>query len=434
MSKIQLFNSPEFGAVRALMIDGEPWFVGRDAVTALGYTNAYYFLKNHVSVRNMRVLLKSEIDIPELSTYGLTVINESGLYSLILSSKLPSAKRFKRWITAEVLPALIGSETAASEDAEAVEEPEVFNGNGEQEEEYMNKIQVFSNTEFGKIRTLMIDGEPWFVGKDVASVLGYVDVNKALAMHVDGDDKKLNDKTSLSFGQRGATLINESGLYSLILSSKLPSAKRFKRWITSEVLPTLRKNGTYTLAAAEETAEEPKPKPRATRPLTSDDYIKAADIISRCRNTRLAIAMDLLEKAGLDLPKIPVSTAAAMDEPSAFDTERTRAQMKREMQIMEFVQRKVPCDWSSWSLDRRKKFWQDYENGENDGIELVDRDRICAVEIWQELFGKPSKDLKNINAREINAILAHMAGFEKTKNPVWCGPYKSQRAFIIVEF
>lgn len=303
----------------------------------------------------------------------------------------------------------------------------------------MNKIQIFSNTEFGKMRTVMIDGEPWFVGKDVAEALGYGNGNSksksianAIKDHVDAEDKGVT-KMMTPGGTQQVTIINESGLYSLILSSKLPSAKRFKRWITSEVLPTLRKNGTYTLAAAEENIEAPKPKSRATRPLTSDDYLKAADIISRCRNTRLAIAMDLLEKAGLDLPKIPVPTAA-MDEPSAFAADRTRAQMEREMQIMEFVQRKVPSDWSSWPLDRRKKFWQDYENGENNDIELVERDRICAMEIWQELFGKPSKDLKNINAREINAILAHMAGFEKTKSPVWCGPYKTQRAFIIVEF
>lgn len=110
----------------------------------------------------------------------------------------------------------------------------------------MNELQIFENTEFGKVRTVTIDNEPFFVGKDVAAILGYSDVNKAIAMHVDSEDKKLNDKTSPSFGQRGATLINESGLYSLILLSKLPSAKRFKRWVTSEVLPTLRKTGQYT--------------------------------------------------------------------------------------------------------------------------------------------------------------------------------------------
>lgn len=109
----------------------------------------------------------------------------------------------------------------------------------------MDDIQIFQNDEFGAIRTIEIDGEPWFVGKDVADALGYVDTNKAVAMHVDEEDKKLNDKTSSSFGQRGATLINESGLYSLVLSSKLPTAKKFKRWVTSEVLPAIRKHGVY---------------------------------------------------------------------------------------------------------------------------------------------------------------------------------------------
>jgi antirepressor, phage associated len=110
------------------------------------------------------------------------------------------------------------------------------------------EVTVFKNLvhpEFGELRTVEIDGEPWFVGKDVAAALGYADVNKAVAMHVENEDKKLNDKSSPSFGQRGATLINESGLYSLILSSKLPSAKEFKHWVTSEVLPSIRKNGAY---------------------------------------------------------------------------------------------------------------------------------------------------------------------------------------------
>lgn len=94
-----------------------------------------------------------------------------------------------------------------------------------------NVIQTFVNEEFGTVRTLMRDGQPWFVGKDVAYILGYSDLNKAIAMHVDDEDKKLNDKTSSSFGQRGATLINESGFYSLVLASRLPNAKKFKRWV-----------------------------------------------------------------------------------------------------------------------------------------------------------------------------------------------------------
>jgi anti-repressor protein len=116
----------------------------------------------------------------------------------------------------------------------------------------MNEIQVFENAEFGKVRTVMLDGEPYFVGRDVARVLGYSDGNKAIAMHVDNEDKKLNDKTSSSFGQRGAHLINESGMYSLILSSKLPSAKKFKHWVTSEILPAIRKTGRYQISTMEE--------------------------------------------------------------------------------------------------------------------------------------------------------------------------------------
>lgn len=109
----------------------------------------------------------------------------------------------------------------------------------------MNELKIFENPAFGKVRVVEQGGEPWFVGKDVAEILGYSDLNKAVAMHVDDDDKKLNDKTSPSFGQRGTTLINESGLYSLVLSSKLPDAKKFKHWVTSEVLPAIRKTGGY---------------------------------------------------------------------------------------------------------------------------------------------------------------------------------------------
>ena len=109
----------------------------------------------------------------------------------------------------------------------------------------MNELQIFKNDEFGQIRTVVIENEPYFVGKDVAEILGYSDTNKAVAMHIDEDDKKLNDKTSSSFGQRGATLINESGLYALVFGSKLPTAKKFKRWVTSEVLPAIRKHGGY---------------------------------------------------------------------------------------------------------------------------------------------------------------------------------------------
>ena len=109
-----------------------------------------------------------------------------------------------------------------------------------------NEIKIFENEEFGSVRTMEIDGEPYFVGKDVAEILGYANTSKALIDHVDDEDK-LNNETLSSLGQRGGWLINESGLYSLILSSKLPSAKKFKRWVTSEVLPAIRKTGSYNL-------------------------------------------------------------------------------------------------------------------------------------------------------------------------------------------
>ena len=109
-----------------------------------------------------------------------------------------------------------------------------------------NTLQVFENNEFGKVRTVVINGEPWFVGKDVAIALGYRDTSDALKKHVDIDDK-LTRRFADSGQNRGMYIINESGLYSLVLSSKLPTAKKFKHWVTAEVLPSIRKTGSYNL-------------------------------------------------------------------------------------------------------------------------------------------------------------------------------------------
>ena len=116
----------------------------------------------------------------------------------------------------------------------------------------MNELKIFENKEFGSIRTVEVNGEPYFVGKEVAAILGYVNQNRDIIRHVDEDDRmminnesELNTETVSRLGQRGGWLINESGLYSLILSSKLPTAKKFKRWVTSEVLPSIRKHGAY---------------------------------------------------------------------------------------------------------------------------------------------------------------------------------------------
>ena len=108
----------------------------------------------------------------------------------------------------------------------------------------MNEMMIFNNPEFGSVRTVCIDGEPWLVGKDVAEILGYSNPRKALIDHVDADDKGVTKCDTLG-GAQNLTVINESGFYSLVLSSKMPNAKKFKHWVTAEVLPTIRKTGGY---------------------------------------------------------------------------------------------------------------------------------------------------------------------------------------------
>ena len=124
----------------------------------------------------------------------------------------------------------------------------------------MNELQIFQNSEFGEIRTIEKDGEPWFVGKDVAEILGYANASKAVSTHVDDEDKTFimldiadSQNGNLLVGQSKTTIINESGLYSLVLSSNLPTAKKFKRWVTGEVIPSIRKHGMY---ATQSTVEQ----------------------------------------------------------------------------------------------------------------------------------------------------------------------------------
>lgn len=147
----------------------------------------------------------------------------------------------------------------------------------------MNELKIFENTEFGKVRATEIDGEAWLVGKDVAEILGYTNPSKALNDHVDNEDKLNNDSLS-SLGQRGGWLINESGLYSLIISSKLPQAKKFKRWVTAEVLPSIRKHGAYmTPQKIEEVL------------LSPDTIIKLATDLKAEREERMKLQMETEE-------------------------------------------------------------------------------------------------------------------------------------------
>lgn len=117
-----------------------------------------------------------------------------------------------------------------------------------------NEIQTFSSSAFGSVRTVMVDDEPWFVGKDVAEALGYANPQKAIRDHVELEDRGVNESFTPG-GNQQMIIINESGLYSLVLSSKLPTARQFRRWITSEVIPSLRKYGTYSVSVPKSFSE-----------------------------------------------------------------------------------------------------------------------------------------------------------------------------------
>lgn len=168
----------------------------------------------------------------------------------------------------------------------------------------MDELQVFNNEEFGEIRTVTIDSEPWFVGKDVAVALGYRDTVNALKSHVDDEDKIRGWQITTPSGTQEMTIINESGLYALIFGSKLESAKRFKHWVTSEVLPAIRKTGTYSMR-----------KHKPTRPLTTDDYADAARTVAKCHTQRLPIVLGFYEIGGFEIPKIQEKVKEIEDKP-----------------------------------------------------------------------------------------------------------------------
>ncbi|ANR70124.1 toxin Bro [Selenomonas sp. oral taxon 126] len=143
-----------------------------------------------------------------------------------------------------------------------------------------NEVQIFENAEFGKVRTIVKDGEPYFVGKDVADILGYAKPENAIATHVDEEDKTstLIQGTGSNYKSK-AVIINESGVYALIFGSKLPKAKQFKRWVTSEVLPSIRKTGSYNTIPKERSEfkeQELKARMLNARVRESNQYLKIA--------------------------------------------------------------------------------------------------------------------------------------------------------------
>lgn len=163
----------------------------------------------------------------------------------------------------------------------------------------MNELKVFQNSEFGTLRGMEIDGESWLVGKDVAERLGYTNPQKAIRDHVDGEDRTVNGSFTVN-GTQGI-LINESGLYSLVLGSKLPNAKKFKRWVTSEVLPAIRNHGGYLTAEKVEEAL-----------LNPDVLIRLATELKDEREARRALESKVAE----DAPKVLFANAVEQSENS----------------------------------------------------------------------------------------------------------------------
>ena len=171
----------------------------------------------------------------------------------------------------------------------------------------MNSIKIFENAEFGSIRTTTVNGEVMFVGKDITDILGYANSSKALSDHVDDEDKLNNDSLS-SLGQRGGWLINESGLYSLILSSKMPNAKKFKHWVTSEVLPSIRRTGSYQAPQSNtDKSKSLEVKEMNARVRMSNQYLKLASVNTlseQYKNILVAKSAEVLAgKPLLPLPK-----------------------------------------------------------------------------------------------------------------------------------
>ena len=168
----------------------------------------------------------------------------------------------------------------------------------------MNTLQQFTNPAFGTIRTTEIEGEPWFVGKDVAVALGYINSRKALTDHVDAEDKRQGDGVTFrdAIGRdQTPTVINESGLYALVLSSKLPGAKQFKRWVTSEVLPAIRRHGMYADApTVEKMLDDP------------DTMIRTLQALKEEREKRRALE----QQAQADKPKVLFADAISASHSS----------------------------------------------------------------------------------------------------------------------
>lgn len=213
----------------------------------------------------------------------------------------------------------------------------------------MHELMIFNNPEFGEIRTVEVNGEPWLVGKDVAQALGYSNTKDAVSRHVDTEDKR-GSRFPTPSGQQELTIINESGLYSLVLGSKLPSAKKFKRWVTSEVLPSIRKNGMYLL---------PKDYPSALRALADSEEQRMA---LECTNATLAAENERQAQVIAEFEPIRQYVDIILESPDALATSQIAADYGMSAQQLnkilrdEGVQHKVNGQWLLYKKHMNKGY------------------------------------------------------------------------------
>ena len=262
MNLFSNYYDKNLGTLRVATINDEPYFIGKDIANILGYKDHKAALRKNVPDSEKRIIYSSDIDIygltcnndgqTSLTDYsipfsGLTGLTISGLATFLGKTKKSKTPILKKWIEDEILPELTDEPISLS-NMEKVEEEdlEVI------ETGPANELSVFNHEEFGQVRAMLINDEPWFIGKDVADILGFSNNRDAISYHVHPDDKGLLQPSNflhLKTPPNGMVIINESGVYSLILGSVLPTAKKFKHWVTSEVLPSIRKHGAYATDA-----------------------------------------------------------------------------------------------------------------------------------------------------------------------------------------
>ncbi|MDD0936979.1 Bro-N domain-containing protein, partial [Xylella fastidiosa subsp. multiplex] len=221
------------------------WFNANDICTALELLNPCAALAHHVDAENVSKRATFTAGGPQRANY----LNEPGMYALLIGSTKDAAKRFQRWLTSEALPAA-AAQKAGQHIIPLHHAPSVPSPFQPTEEHAMNEVTPFQ-FESKDVRIQLDEvSAPWFNANDVCAVLEFGNARQAIESHVDIDDvQKLDTTDTLGRTQR-TNHINESGLYALIMGSTKPAAKRFKRWVTSEVLPTLRKTGTYSTPGA----------------------------------------------------------------------------------------------------------------------------------------------------------------------------------------